>query len=439
MSYGLSNLLKNLLPRRLFYRALLIVAAPIIILQLVITIVFFDSLWIKTNKGMTRALVGEIKTFIAAYDNGKIFNNDLSGLFSVYLDLNVNYKNDKFLKKKQTDRWFSPIDRTLRRELKANIGPENYWFDTTSYKELIHINIRHDEGYFEFFITKDRVTSTSARMFALWITVPALLLITIAIIFLKNQTRPIINLAKAAERFGRGENIDEYRPSGALEIRQAGLEFDKMRKRIVRHLTQRSEMLSGISHDLRTPLTRMKLQLTFVNDNELSKKLSLDIDEMEKMLNEYLQFTSSSFVEKNETFDISELIKKTINKYENNNIVSKITPRVYMDGRRNLIQRSINNLIDNALKYAENVNLQLIKNNNGVLIAIDDDGPGIQENEYKNVFKPFYKIDKSRGDSKSSVGLGLSITSDIIKSHGGNILLEKSHLGGLKVKIFLPL
>ena len=439
MSYGLSKFIKNLLPRRLFYRALLIVAVPIIVLQIVITIVFFDSLWIKTNKGMTRALVGEMKTFITAYDNGKYNNNDLSGLFSIYLDLNVEYKNDKSFDKILKERWFSPIDRTLRRELKSNIGNGNYWFDTITYKELIHINIRHNSGYFEFFIPKDRVASTSARMFALWITLPALLMIAIAIIFLKNQTRPIVNLAKAAERFGRGENIDEYSPSGALEIRQAGLEFDKMRKRIMRHLNQRSEMLSGISHDLRTPLTRLKLQLSFIKNEELSKKMSLDIDEMEKMLNEYLQFTSSSYLEKDETFDISELIESTINKYDNGNITKEIIPRIYMNGRKNLIQRSLNNIIDNSIKYADKIKLRLSKKNNNIIITIDDDGLGIPENEYQNVFKPFYKLDKSRGDSRSSVGLGLSITSDIIKSHGGNIILEKSPLNGLRVKVFLPL
>ena len=439
MSYGLSKFIKNLLPRRLFYRALLIVAVPIIVLQLVITIVFFDSLWIKTNKGMTRALVGEMKTFITAYDNGKYNNNDLSGLFSIYLDLNVEYKNEQLYDKPLKERWFSPIDRTLRRELKSNIGVGNYWFSTTTYKELIHINIKHGDGYFEFFIPKDRVASASARMFALWITLPALLMITIAIIFLKNQTRPIVNLAKAAERFGRGENIDEYRPSGALEIRQAGLEFDKMRKRIIRHLTQRSEMLSGISHDLRTPLTRLKLQLSFIKDEKLSKKMSLDIDEMEKMLNEYLQFTSSSYLEKDETFDISELIESTINKYDNINISKELISRVYMNGRKNLIQRSLNNIIDNSIKYADKINLGLSKKNSNIIITIDDNGAGIPENEYQNVFKPFYKLDKSRGDSRSSVGLGLSITSDIIKSHGGNIVLEKSPLNGLRVKVFLPL
>ncbi|MDC1140216.1 ATP-binding protein [Candidatus Pelagibacter sp.] len=439
MSYGLSKFIKNLLPRKLFYRALLIVAVPIIVLQLIITIVFFDSLWIKTNKGMTRALVGEMKTFITAYDNSKYNNNDLSGLFSIYLDLNVEYKNDQLFDRPLKERWFSPIDRTLRRELKSNIGNGNYWFDTTNYKELIHINIKHNEGYFEFFIPKDRVASTSARMFALWITLPALLMIIIAIIFLKNQTRPIVNLAKAAERFGRGENIDEYRPSGALEIRQAGLEFDKMRKRIMRHLNQRSEMLSGISHDLRTPLTRLKLQLSFMKDKELSNKMSLDINEMEKMLNEYLQFTSSSYLEKNETFNVSKLIENTINKYDNDNISKELIPRIYMNGKKNLIQRSLNNIINNSIKYADKIDIRLSKNNNSIIITIDDDGLGIPENEYQNVFKPFYKLDKSRGDSRSSVGLGLSITSDIIKSHGGNIALEKSPLNGLRVKVFLPL
>ena len=439
MSYGLNKFIKNLLPRRLFYRALLIVAVPIIVLQLIITIVFFDSLWIKTNKGMTRALVGEMKTFITAYDNGQYNNNDLSGLFSIYLDLNVEYKNNQLFDKQLKERWFSPIDRTLRRELKSNMGVNNYWFDTTTYKELIHINIKHNNGYFEFFIPKTRVATTSARMFALWITLPALLMITIAIIFLKNQTRPIVNLAKAAERFGRGENIDEYRPSGALEIRQAGLEFHKMRKRIMRHLNQRSEMLSGISHDLRTPLTRLKLQLSFIKNEELSKKMSLDIDEMEKMLNEYLQFTSSTYLEKNEIFNISELIESTINKYNNNNISKELIPRVYINGRKNLIQRSLNNIINNSIKYADKIHIDLSKKNNNIIVIIDDDGPGIPKEEYQNVFKPFYKIDKSRGNSKSSVGLGLSIASDIIKSHGGNIVLEKSHLNGLRVKVFLPL
>ncbi len=436
MFYGLNKFIKKLLPKQLFYRALLIVAIPIIILQLTISIVFFDSLWIKTNKGMTRALVGEIKTFISAYEKEEYNKDSLIILFQEHLDFNVKFEPYKILPKEDLERWFSPIDRNLRRELKSKIS--NYWFDTISYKNLIDLKIKYGDGYLQFYIPKERVTSSSARLFAFWITLPAFLLITIAIIFLKNQTRPIINLARASEKFGRGEDIEEFRPSGALEIRQAGFEFEKMRKRIIRHLNQRSEMLSGISHDLRTPLTRIKLQLSFIKDKEISKKLSDDVEEMEKMLNEYLQFASSRSAETTETFDLSELLETTIMKYEKKEITTDISKEVFLDGRKNLMQRCFSNLIDNAIKYSTNVYISLRKLNNNILITIDDDGPGIPENERENVFKPFYKIDKSRGDSKSSVGLGLSIASDIVKSHGGNIKLETSPTNGLRVKVILP-
>jgi two-component system osmolarity sensor histidine kinase EnvZ len=438
MFYGLNKFIKNILPKRLFYRALLIVAVPVIFLQLVISFVFFDSLWIKTNKGMTRALVNEINTFIEVY-NDEIYNKDeITNLFSVYQDLNIDYVEDNNFNYKYDDRWFSPIDRTLRRELKSRFGPEEFWFNTTNYEELIDLRIKYQSGYFKFLIPKDRVTSSSARIFALWITVPAIIMVLISLIFLKNQTRPITNLARAAEKFGKGEEIEEFKPSGAAEIRQAGYEFDKMRKRINRHLNQRSEMLSGISHDLRTPLTRMKLQIAFIKDKELSSKLSEDINEMEKMLNEYLQFTSSSYLEKNEQFNLSELIEKIIEKYDNKNISKNLYQKIYIKGRKNLIKRGINNLIDNAIKYGDRVNIELSKSTSNLFIKIEDNGPGIPEKEYKNVFKPFYKIDKGRADSKSSVGLGLSIASDIIRSHGGNIKLEKSLMNGLCVKIFLP-
>ena len=438
MFYGLSKLIKNILPKSLFYRALLIVAIPVIVLQLVITIVFFDSLWIKTNKGMTKALVNEIKTFVEVY-NDEIYDKDeITNLFSLYQDLNIEYIEENNFNYEYQERWFSPIDRTLRRELKSRFELKEFWFDTTAYKELIDLRIKYNLGYFKFLVPKDRVTSSSARIFALWITVPAIIMIIISLIFLKNQTRPITNLARVAEKFGKGEEISEFKPSGASEIRQAGYEFDKMRKRINRHLNQRSEMLSGISHDLRTPLTRMKLQIAFIKDKELGIKLAEDINEMEKMLNEYLQFTSSSYLEKNELFDLSELINDIVTKYNNNNISKEISPRIYFSGKKNLIKRCMNNVIDNAIKYGEKVSIDLSKNKNNLFISIKDNGAGIPKEEYDNVFKPFYKIDKGRADSKSSVGLGLSIASDIVRSHGGNIKLEKSSMNGLGVKIFLP-
>ena len=437
MFYGLNKFIKKLLPKSLFYRSLLIVAVPIIGLQLTISIVFFDSLWIKTNKGMTNSVVSEIFTFTEAYKNEKDYNKQkLTDLYYQNFRLSINYLENEKLSKNVSERWYSPMDRTLRRELKNKF--KYYWFDTLSYKETVDLKIKYQDGILQFLIPKDRITNSSARLFGLWITLPAFLLIFIAIIFLKNQTRPIISLARASEKFGRGEDVEEFRPSGALEIRQAGYEFDKMRKRITRHLNQRSEMLSGISHDLRTPLTRIKLQLAFIKDKEISKKLSNDVTEMEKMLNEYLQFASSSSAEKTETFDLSDLLESTVIKYERKEITTDIPERVFLDGRKNLIERCFNNLIDNSIKYSTSILISLKKSANSIIIIIDDDGPGIPENERKNVLKPFYKIDKSRSDSKSSVGLGLSIASDIIRSHGGNISLERSPTNGLRVTIFLP-
>ena len=438
MFYGLNNFIKKTLPKRLFYRSLLIVAAPIILLQIIITIVFFDSLWIKANKGMTQSLVGEIQTMFDLYkDRNEKEQRLIVDLYNKNFDFLVTLKTNEILPEKKRERWFSPMDRSLRRELKTAFQTL-YWFDTVTYKKLIDLRIKYKNGILQIFVPKEKIAPSATRIFALWITLPGFFLILIAIIFLRNQTRPIINLANAAEKFGKGEYVKEFRPSGAREIRQAAYEFDRMRKRITVHLNQRSEMLSGISHDLRTPLTRMKLQTAFIKDKDISHKLTEDINEMEKMLNEYLQFTNLSYKEKDELFNLSQLIDNIIEKYDNKNISKNLSPGVYLNGRKNLIKRCINNLIDNSIKYANKVNIELSKKNTNLFIKIDDDGPGIPEQEYDNVFKPFYKIDKSRADSKSSVGLGLSITSDIIRSHGGNIKLEKSSLNGLSVKVFLP-
>jgi len=394
-------------------------------------------LWIKTNKGMTKSLVSEIVTIIDIYNNESEYNKKIvTDLYNKNFSFSVRFLENEKLPDIKVERWFSPMDRTLRKELKLKIN--QYWFNTIAYKEVVDLRIKFRDGVLQIFFPKERIQASSFRIFALWITLPAILMITIAIIFLKNQTRPITKLAEASERFGRGEDIEEFRASGALEIRKAGLEFDKMRKRILRHLNQRSEMLSGISHDLRTPLTRIKLQLAMIKDKDLSKRLSEDVDEMEKMLNEYLQFASTEAKDKTETFDLSELVKNINNKYENPNIINDFDSQIYFNGRKNLIQRCINNLIDNSLKYGKKIVVKIKKQNSNIIMSIDDDGPGIPKSEYQNIIKPFYKIDKSRSDSKSSVGLGLTISSDIAKSHGGDINFEKSKLGGLQVRISLP-
>ena len=438
MFYGLNSVIKKILPKRLFYRSLLIVAAPMILLQIIITIVFFDSLWIKANKGMTRSLVSEIQTLHDVYKNENGYNQMIIDLYNKNFDFIVVKKENETFNNESTERWYSPTDRSLRRELKRAFG-NSYKFDTTSYKELVELQIKFQEGYLQIFFPKDRISPSSARIFALWITFPGLLLIMIAILFLKNQTRPIVNLAKAAEKFGKGEFIKEFRPSGAKEIRQAAYEFEKMRKRISVHLNQRSEMLSGISHDLRTPLTRLKLQLALLKQTDLAKKMSDDIEEMERMLNEYLEFARYQKKEETEMVNLDEIVNDVVKKYEGSKINASIEKDLKISVRSNSIKRCLTNLIDNGIAYGKKVEISAKKISNNLIIFVDDDGPGIDQKEYQNVIKPFYRIDKSRGQNKSGVGLGLSIANDIIRSHGGNISLDKSELNGLRVKISLPL
>jgi len=439
MFYGLNNFIKNILPKKLFYRSLIIVATPIILLQIIITIVFFDSLWIKANKGMTHSLVNEIRTLYDIYANPDMGKKQtIINLYNKNFDFIVSFKEDEFLPQEIPERWYSPMDRSLRRELKAVFGT-SYWFDTTSYKGLVDLRIKYKNNILQIFFPKNKIAPSSVRIFALWITLPGFLLISLAIIFLKNQTRPIVNLAKAAERFGKGEFVKGFRPSGAREIRLAAYEFDKMRKRITVHLNQRSEMLSGISHDLRTPLTRLKLQLELLNQKDLAKKMSDDIEEMERMLNEYLEFSRHQKNEETETVSLNNLIEDIVKKYEGRQVYVNFEKNLIISIRLNAIKRCLVNLIDNGLSYGKKVKITTEKTNTDVIIFVDDDGPGIPEKEYQNVMKPFYRIDESRGQNKSGVGLGLSIANDIIRSHGGSISLEKSPMQGLRVKISLPL
>jgi two-component system osmolarity sensor histidine kinase EnvZ len=439
MSFGLNSLLKKILPTGLFYRSLIIVAAPTIILQIIITIVFFDSIWIKSNKGLTRSLVGEIKTLSDIYtgeDQEQI--NYLTEQFKYNFDFVINVKNEK-LPIVSKERKYSPIDRSLRRELKSVFGSSNYWFDTIGQKNIVEIKVNSNDKIIQVLFPKERIAPSSIRLFILWITLPSLLLISIAIIFLKNQTKPIVNLSRAAERFGKGDFVSGIRPSGASEIRKAAYEFDRMAKRITRHLKQRAEMLSGISHDLRTPLTRLKLQLAMLSQKNISIKMSKDIDEMENMLNSYLQFAKSQIQEESVATNINKLFQLIIDEKNNKNLHFNISNEITFIARKNSLKRCFNNIIENGLNYAKNVYVSVTVSVNWVNIFIEDDGPGIPINQYKNVFKPFYRIDESRNLNRSGVGLGMSIAEDIVKSHGGNIELNESKYKGLQVKISLPL
>ena len=437
MFSGFNRILKIILPKRLFYRALIIVAAPTILLQLIVTIVFYDSIWIKANKNTTRSLVAQLKTIEEVYQNDKknldFFTDSYKNNFNFEIGINQNG-----FPKISGERKFSPMDRSLRRELKSTFGNNNYWFSTSKFKNAVEIKIKSENEVIEFLVPKEMVSASSIRLFVLWTTLPSIVLIVIALIFLKNQTRPLVKLAKAAERFGKGDYVNDFRPSGAQEIRKAAYEIDRMAKRINRHLNQRTEMLSGISHDLRTPLTRLKLQLAMLTQKDLSKKMSSDIDEMEKMLNDYLQFSKTQSQESTSEINLSDLFNQIEDGFDNKNLEIFHNDKIILKGRPAALKRSFENIIQNGLTYGKKVLVSLQKSSNRTLITFEDNGPGIPEDQRKNVFKPFFRLDKSRSLNKSGVGLGLAIVEDIINSHGGSIQLGKSKFDGLQVKIFLP-
>ena len=438
MFSGLNRFLKIVLPKRLFYRALIIVAAPTILLQLIITIVFYDSIWIKANKNITRSLVAQLKTIEEVYQNDKknldFFTDSYKNNFNFEIGI-----NQEAFPSKSGERRFSPMDRSLRRELKSVFGNNNYWFNTSKFKNAVEIKIRSSDDVIEFLVPKELVSASSVRLFLLWTTLPSLILIIIALIFLKNQTKPLVKLAKAAERFGKGDYVNDFRASGSQEIRKAAFEFDRMAKRINRHLNQRAEMLSGISHDLRTPLTRLKLQLAMLQQKDISKKMSNDIDEMEKMLNDYLEFAKTQSQEGTTKINLNDMLNSIKNKFNNDKISIKRNKEIVeLKARPTALKRSFENIIQNGLTYGNKVDVDIQKGNNRSFVIFDDDGPGIPEDQYKNVFKPFFRLDKSRSLNQSGVGLGLAIVEDIINSHGGSIQLGKSKYNGLQVKISLP-
>ena len=437
MFFGFNKFLKYILPKRLFYRALIIVAAPTIILQLIITVVFYDSVWIKVNKNITRSLVAQLKTIQEVYRNDKKNLDFFTDSYKNNFNFEIGISREIF-PNSTGERRFSPMDRSLRRELKSAFGNNNYWFNTSKFKNAVEIKIKSQNEVLDFLVPKEMISASSVRLFLLWTTLPSILLIIIALIFLKNQTKPLVKLAKAAERFGKGDYVNNFRASGSLEIRRAALEFDRMAKRINRHLNQRAEMLSGISHDLRTPLTRLKLQLAMIKQKDLSEKMSKDIDEMEKMLNDYLHFAKTQVQENTSKIDLVMLLYSIKNDFNNNKLTISNKDPIELEVRPIALKRSFQNIIQNGLTYGNKVFIDIQKGNNRAIITIEDDGPGIPEDQYKNVFKPFFRLDKSRSLNQSGVGLGLAIVEDIINSHGGSIQLGKSKFNGLQVRVSLP-
>ncbi len=435
-------MLRKIFPKTLLFRSLLIVIAPIILIQIVVGGVFFDSIWYKTNRGLVRSAANEVNTFLALYPEYKQKNktNELINIYKDKSGLIISIKKEtQQLPSTETVKWYSLYDKIVLEEFTDKIK-NPYWHNVRFNSSFVQVLVLLNKNeVIEFLVPKSKIRSTSGRIFALWITVPSLIFLFISIIFLRNQIRPIVHLSQAAERFGKGQFDSDFKVSGALEIRQASYEFERMKRRILKHISQRTAMLSGISHDLKTPLTRLKLQIELLNKNQKLNSLKEEITEMEKMINEYLDFASNQYSQPLEKFDIIQLIQNLIGKSFKKNIKIKSPKNLIFSGRKNLIRRCIANIINNSQKYSENILITCKKIKKTIQINIDDDGPGIADEHKEKVFRPFYRVDKSRSLKDNSVGLGLSIVEDIVNSHGGTVkLLNNPKSKGLRVSLSFP-
>jgi two-component system, OmpR family, osmolarity sensor histidine kinase EnvZ len=435
-------MLKKIFPRTLLFRSLLIVIAPIILIQIVVGGVFFDSIWYKTNRGLVRSAANEINTFLALYPEFKQKNkaNELINIYKDKSGIIISIKKEtQQLPSTETVKWYSLYDKIVLEEFTDKIK-NPYWHNVRFNSSFVQVLVLLNKNeVIEFLVPKSKIRSTSGRIFALWITVPSLIFLFVSIIFLRNQIRPIVLLSQAAERFGKGQFDSDFKVSGALEIRKASYEFERMKRRILKHISQRTAMLSGISHDLKTPLTRLKLQIELLNKNQKLNSLKEEITEMEKMINEYLDFASNQYSQPVEKFNIVQLIQNLIDKSFKKNIKIKSPKNLIFSGRKNLIRRCIANIINNSQKYSENILITCKKMKKIIKIDIDDDGPGIADEHKEKVFRPFYRVDKSRSLKDSNVGLGLSIVEDIVNSHGGNVKLLNNPKGkGLRVSLSFP-
>ena len=434
-------MLEKIFPRTLFVRSLIILIAPILLMQIVIGSVFFDSVWFKTHKALVRITAGEINTFLVLYPEFEK-KNQLNKLITTYGEKNgiqISFKTEiKKLPSQDLTKWYSLYDQIIKEEFTKKLA-DPFWHNVRFDSDYVQIFILNNNKIIEFLIPKSNIRSKSGRIFALWIIIPSLIFLLISLIFLRNQLKPIILLSRAAEKFGKGQYDSDFKVSGALEIRQASYEFERMKKRILKHISQRTAMLSGISHDLKTPLTRLKLQIELLNKNQKLNSLKEEITEMEKMINEYLDFASNQYSQPVENFNIIQLIENLIDKSFKKNIKMKSPKNLIFSGRKNLIRRCIANIINNSQKYSENILITCKKMKKIIKIDIDDDGPGIADEHKEKVFRPFYRVDKSRSLKDSNVGLGLSIVEDIVNSHGGNVKLLNNPKGkGLRVSLSFP-
>ena len=428
---------KKIIPSSLLGRSLIIVFAPILILVVLTTFIFYQTSWSIISKRLAQSVVADINVIVKLIDQN--LKPEAIQIAKKDFKMDVIYKKDTDLNPLSFRPQRGILPKRLQQSLEELERP--FFYDLSNLEKGAAIAIQLNNDLLIISVHKDRLYNESAFVFLLWMFFASLILLLLSYLFMKGQIRPLKRLAIIAETFGRGLDAPELKGSGSLEIRQTTNAFNQMRTRIKRFLKQRTDMLAGVSHDLRTPLTRMKLQLSLMKDDDAKKELEYDIKEMTAMLNSYVSFVRGETPETIENIQLNNLIKNICQnldreKYE---ITETYSRKIDTSGRPLQIKRAIQNILDNARRYASKIQIDVSANNDECFISISDNGPGIPEKNYEDVFKPFFTLDPSRNKMKGESGLGMTISRDIIRSHGGDIKLSPSSIGGLKTVINLPI
>lgn len=428
---------KKIIPSSLLGRSLIIVFAPILILVVLTTFIFYQTSWSIISKRLAESVVADINVIVKLIDQN--LKPEAIQIAKKDFKMDVIYKKDTDLNPLSFRPQRGILTRRLQQSLEELERP--FFYDLSNLEKGAAIAIQLNNDLLIISVHKDRLYNESAFVFLLWMFFASLILLLLSYLFMKGQIRPLKRLAIIAETLGRGLDAPELKVSGSLEIRQTTNAFNQMRTRIKRFLKQRTDMLAGVSHDLRTPLTRMKLQLSLMKDDDAKKELEYDIKEMTAMLNSYVSFVRGETPETIENIQLNNLINNICQnldreKYE---ITETYSRKIDTSGRPLQIKRAIQNILDNARRYASKIQIDVSANNDECFISISDNGPGIPEKNYEDVFKPFFTLDPSRNKMKGESGLGMTISRDIIRSHGGDIKLSPSSIGGLKTVINLPI
>jgi two-component system, OmpR family, osmolarity sensor histidine kinase EnvZ len=432
----------NQMPKGLYARALIIIIAPMVLLQSVLTFVFLERHWQTVTRHLSTVTVQNIAFLIDTYRQYPQDANaeTLTRLAADDLGLRIRFAKGEDLPIANSKPFFDLLDTTLSDEITRQIG-RPFWIDTVGKSNFVDIRIKLEDGVMHVLARRSQTYASNSQIFLLWMVGTSLVLLTVAILFLRNQIKPILRLSEAAESFGKGRPPPEdFRPRGAREVRQAAHAFIEMRDRIERHVEQRTVMLAGVSHDLRTVLTRFRLQLALFEDSPELEALRNDIDEMQAMLEDYLAFAKGGSGEEIVRVDIGEIlseVKAQAHGAKDIAIDVDNTPLI-VPLRRHAFKRAVANLVNNAARFAEHVKVAAKRQDGTLTIAVDDDGPGIPEAEREHVFRPFYRLDHARNQDSRSTGLGLAIARDIARIHGGDIVLERSPFGGLKAVLKVP-